>query len=218
MILRILKSSIAFIVIAVMGIFLLVMSIRDKIELSKPPANIEEMTEKDFYNGRFVEGDIYEIWGEYATLKESKSMFGIQYSTKTTSHYYLMPLETSYITGEPKFISLSVRDSNDMFTAEKMAGEFEDYANTNFEDISKFVTTMHVKGKITKLPKDGIKIFDDTLNELGFSSTTDAVHYVINVGNDGSGTSYALIIGIVVTLVGLGGTAISVIRGIRRGY
>lgn len=211
---RVIRSAITFIVIAILGVFLLVMSIKDKIELSKPPANIAEMTEDDFYSGRFVEGDIYEIWNEYATLQQSDSVFGIKYNTKTTAHYFAMPLETSFTTGIPKFVSIAVSNSSDLLTARKMVSESYDYYNNDVE----LVTTMHVKGKITKLKKDAAEIFDKYMISEDFTPSTVSVHYVINVGNDGSGSTASLLIGVGVTLVGLIGTLFSVIRGRRRGF
>lgn len=212
---RFIRAVVPFIVIAAFGIFMLVMSIKDKIELSKPPADIAEMSESDFYNGRFVEGDIYEIWEEYATLETSDSIFGIKYNTKTTAHYFLMPLETSYDTGIPKFVSIAVHNSSDLLTAQKMVREFDRYLESDDEDYYP-VTVMHIKGKITKLRKDAKGIFDNILSYMGFNPATDAVYYVINVGNDGKGTSAALVIGIVVTVVGLLGSFIVFVRG--RGF
>lgn len=212
---RVIRAVVPFVVIAAFGIFMLVMSIKDKIELSKPPADIAEMSESDFYNGRFVEGDIYEIWEEYAKLEKSDSLFGIKYNTKTTSHYFLMPLETSYDTGIPKFVSVAVHNDSDLLTAQKMVREFDRYLESDDEMFDP-VTVMHVKGKITKLRKDAVGIFDKFLSSMGFDPATDAVYYVINVGNDGGGTSTELVIGIIVTVVGLLGSFIVLIRG--RGF
>lgn len=211
---KIIKSAIAFIVISIMGVFLLVSAIKDKIELSKPPADIASMTEADYYNGRFVEGNIYELWNEYATLKQSDSTFGIKYNTRVTGHYFAMPLETSFETGIPKFASISISDSSDLITAQKMEKESLDYYNSDKE----LVTSMYVKGKITKLEKDAAKYFDQYMESEGFTPSAVSVHYVINVGNDGSGSTTALIISIAVTLVGVIGTLVAVIRGIHRGY
>lgn len=208
-----LRSSITFIVIAVLGILLLVMSIKDKIELAKPPANIAEMTEDDFYNGRFVEGNIYEIWYEFATMQESDTIFGISYNTKTTGHYFVMPLETSFETGSLKFVALSVRDSSDVATANKMVRETLNYYNNDVE----LETTMHVKGKITKLKGKGKDYFDEYIDFQGFIPSDASVYYIINVGNDGKGTTTALLIGIGITVVGVLGTLFSILRGRARG-
>ena len=209
---KLLRTSITFIVIAVLGILLLVMSIKDKIELAKPPANIAEMTEDDFYNGRFVEGYVYEIWRGYATLEESDSIFGVSYNKKTTGHYFAMPLETSFTTGIPKFVALSVRDSADVATAKKMEQESLNYYTNNIE----LETTMYIKGKVTKLKGDGKKYFYQYIEYEGFLPSTSSVYYVINVGTDGKGTTTAILIGIGIAAVGILGTVFSVIRG-RRG-
>lgn len=211
---KVIRSAITFIVIAILGIILLVMSIRDKIEFSKPPANIAEMTEDDFYNGRFVEGEIYKIWNDYATLQQSDSIFGIKYNSKTTAHYFAMPLETSFTTGIPKFVSIAVRDSSDLLTAQEMERESLNYYNNDVE----LVTTMHIKGKVTKLKKEAVEIFDKYMSDEGFTPSTVSVHYIINVGNDGSGITAALLIGIGVTLAGLIGTFVAIVRGCRRGF
>ena len=208
-----LRTSITFIVIAVLGILLLVMSIKDKIELAKPPADIAEMTEDDFYNGRFVEGDVYEIWTDFAILQESDTIFGISYNTKTTGHYFAMPLETSFYTGIPKFVVLSVRDSSDYVVAAKMEQESLDYYKNDIE----LETVMHIKGRVSNLKGEGAKRFDEYITNEGFVPSDVAVHYVINVGNDGSGANTALLIGIGITVVGVLGTLFSVIRGRARG-
>lgn len=206
---KLVKSSITFIVIAVLGIVLLVMAIKDKVELAKIPANIVTMTENDFYKGRFVEGTLYEMWDEFATLQESDTIFGISYNTKTTAHYFAMPLESTLDSDYPKFIAVSVRSSTDYATAKKMLNETVNYYKTGTEP----TTTMYIKGKITKLTGDGAKFLDEYVSDLGCT----AIHYVINVGNDGKGTTVALLIGIGVTLVGALGTVITIIRGRARG-
>ena len=210
---RLLKNSIVFIVIAVLGILLLVMSIKDKIELAKPPAVLTEMTEDDFYNGRFVEGDIYEIWERYATLQESDTIFGISYNTKTSAYYYAMPLETSFETGILKFVALSLRDSSDVITANRMVEESYAFYSDGIE----LKTMMHVKGKVTKLKGENKKHFDQYMEHEGFVPSTTSVYYVINVGNDGSGSTTELLIGIGITVVGVLGTLFTIIRERARG-
>ena len=202
---RTLKTTITFIVIAVLGVLLLVMSIKDKKELAKPPADIAAMTEDDFYNGRFVEGDVHEIWDSFTTMETSGS--------KTTGYYFAMPLETSFTTGIPKFVVLSVRDSSDYAAASRMAQESLDYY-TNYVELE---TVMHIRGKVTKLKGDGAEYFDRYIEKNGFVPEDTAVHYVINVGNDGEGANTALLIGIGITVVGVAGAVFSIIFARRRG-
>lgn len=211
---RLLKSSITFIVIAVLGILLLIMSIKDKVELAKPPAYINGMSENDLYNGCFVEGEIYELWDEFATMQESDTIFGISYNTKTTARYFAMPLPTSFITGIPKFVAVSVRDSRDIAIACRMAEESWDYYYGDGDDLE---TSMYIKGKITKLKGNGKTLFDRYLRREGYEPSEAALYYVINVGNDGKGTTAALLIGIGITAVGVLGTLFSLLRVRARG-
>lgn len=210
---RILRRALVFIVLAVLGVFMLVMSIKDKIALSKPPLDVATMTEADIKDGAYVEGDIYEVWTEYAELQSSDSVFGIKYNTKTDAHYFAIPLESAYTEDGPtKFLSIAVRNSSDYSTAQKMEKESLALYNEG-KDLQ---TKIHIKGKITKLRKDASEIFDEFLSFEGFN-TTNGIYYVINVGNDGSGTTATLLIAIAVFLVGALGTLIVVIRGIHRG-
>lgn len=210
----ILKRVVPFIIIAVFGLVLLVAAIRDKIELAKPLSNIEDMEKTDFYNGRFVQGELYELWGEYATLETSDSMFGIKYNTRTAAHYFLMPLETSYETSDLQFISVAIKDGVDFTTAQKMVKEFENY----LEKDTYLETTMTIKGKVTTLSGKGKDIFEETLRELGIPPETNGVYYVINVGNDGSGSTTALLIAIGVVAVGVIGGLVVFLRAKNRGY
>lgn len=212
---RVFRQAIGFILIAAVGIFMLVMTIRDKIELSKPPADIATIKESELRSGMFVEGDIYEVWNEFATLEESDSAFGIEYNKRTSAHYYAIPLESSFGTDVPKFLAIAVKTTSDINTAKKMAQESLDYYN---DENAELTTVMHVKGKVSKLKKKAAEYFDDYMTAEGFTPSTVSLHYVINVGNDGKGINVMLAISIGATLLGVLGTAIVFIRGGRRGW
>lgn len=201
---RVIKNAIVFIVIAVLGIIMLIAVIKDKVELSKPPAKLETMTEADFYAGRYVE------------LQQSETTFGIKHNTKTVGQYFAMPLETSFETGIPKFVSLSVSEQSDIRTAQKMEKESLDYYNDKIDDLS---TTMHIRGKVTKMSKEAREIFDTYMSNEGFTPSTVSVYYVINVNkNTSKGVTAELFIAIGISLVGIVGALITILRGTRRGF
>lgn len=208
---RVIKALLAYIVIFAMGIFLLVNAIRDKIELSKPPLDIATMTEEDLRIGRYVEGDVTELWDEYAKRNEQDTKFGIRYNKGVISHYFAMPLESSENSGEPKFVTLSVGDE-ELAAAQKMARESVD-GNDDAPD-----TKMHIFGRLRKLRTSAASAFDKYLGKHGFEPEDASVHYVISVGIDERGSTYALVIAITVTAVGLVGGIITLIRGKRRGF
>ncbi len=203
------RFLIIFVVVAVMGVVLLVGSIKDKAELAKPRGDLETMTEEDFYQGRFVEGTIYELWDNYADMEEYDSTFGIKHNTRVTAQYYALPIP---VLDEYKFVALAISDSSKQSIAQKMVKETDAY----YEDGTVPTTTMRVSGKVTKLSGEGLEYLQDYAEYMGFEAS-DVAAFVINDGNDGSNAGGALIIAIVLTVVGLGGTAFLIVRKILSG-
>lgn len=211
---RVIKALLAYIVISAMGIFLLVNAIRDKIELSKPPLDVATMTEDDLRSGRYVEGDVTELWDEYAKRNEQDSKFGIRYNMGVMSYYFAMPLKSSSYSGKPKFVTLSV-SSEELAAAQKMARESQNRNSLNGDSLD---TKMHIIGRLRKLRTSAASAFDKYISKCGFAPEDASVHYVISVGIDEDGSTYALVIAIVVTTIGLGGGVVALIRGKRRGF
>lgn len=203
-----------FAVFAVLGIIMLVGSIRDKIELSKPRGNLETMTASDFYNGRFVEGDIIEIWDNYAYTRETDTFLGITYSTKVTAQAYSMPLPSSFDSSSPKFVSLSIRDGELQRTADRIVAETNDYIINDV--VLDDWTSMHIEGKVTKLKGKGLELFRSYFKEIG-GDESNIVAYEIHVGNDGSNSTTGLIFSVILTVIGLGGTGFFIARKILSG-
>lgn len=208
------RFMIAFIVLTVLGVIMLVGSIRDKIELSKPRGDLETMTASDFYNGRFVEGEIYEIWDNYAYMRETDTFLGITYSTKVTAQSYSMPLPSTFDSTSPKFVSLSISDSEQQKIADRIVEETNDYLIDDV--VLDEWTSIHIVGKVTKLTGDKLKLFREYFQEIGGDESNIAA-YEIHVGNDGSNSTTGLIMSIVILLVGLGGTGVFVARKILTG-
>lgn len=211
---KLIRFLIVFIGLAIMGIVLLIGSIKDKVELAKPRGDLDTMKASDFYDGRFVEGEIYEIWGKYAYMEESDTIFGISYNTKITSQYYAMPLPATFNDYNMKFIALAIPDSAMQKTADKIVSETVNYYNRGVE-LPEW-TTLKVEGKVTKLTGKGLQLFQEYLDDIDGSSA-NMVAYTINAGNNGRNSTATLIISIILTIIGLGGTAFIVIRKVLSG-
>ncbi|MCM1166009.1 MAG: hypothetical protein NC299_09200 [Lachnospiraceae bacterium] len=207
------RFLIIFVMLAFLGIALLVATIKDKAELAKPRGDLETMKASDFYNGRFVEGEIYDIWDNYAYLEESDTIFGISYNTKTTAQYYAMPLPSSYDEEELKFVALSIRDAATQKTANRVVEETADYLDG--KELPEW-TTLNVTGKVTKLSGEGLGLFRSYISKMG-GGEENIVAYVINVGNDGGGSTGVMILAIVLTVIGLGGSVFLIIRRVLAG-
>ncbi len=203
------RLLIVFIVVAVMGIVLLIASIRDKAELAKPRGDLETMTENDFYNGRFVEETVYELWDNFADMEEYDSTFGIKHNTRVTAQYYALPIP---VLDEYKFVALALSDSSQQSIAKKMVKETDAF----FEDGTIPTTAIQIKGKVTKLSGDGLEYLQEYAVDMGLEAS-DVVAFTINDGNTGSGSGAMLAIAIVLTIIGLGGTAFVIVRKIISG-
>lgn len=212
---RFVRLLVVFVVVAFLGIALLIGSIKDKAELAKPRGDLETMTEDDFYQGRFVEGTIYELWDNYAEMEEYDTTFGIKHNSRITAQYYAMPVISSYEgNGTAKFVALAISDSGEQKIADKMSQETDNYYEYDIEPDE--WTTLEIKGKVTRLSGEGLEIFRQYFEEVG-GSAENALPYVINSGNDGSGSGGALIIAIVLTVIGAGGTVFMIVRRVIRG-
>lgn len=206
---RFVRVLIMFVVVAVLGIVLLIGTIKDKAELAKPRGDLETMTEADFYNGRFVKGTIYELWHNYADMEEYDTTFGIKHNTRVTAQYYALPIP---VLEDYKFVALAISNSSQQTIAKKLVNETDAF----YEDGTIPSASLNVEGKVTKLSGDGLKYLQEYAEYMGFSAD-DVAPFVINDGNDGSNSGGALIIAIVLTVIGLGGTAFMIVRRVIRG-
>lgn len=206
---RFVRLLVMFVVIAFLGIALLVGTLKDKAELSKPRGDLETMTEDDFYQGRFVEGTIYELWDNFADMEEYDSTFGIKHNTRVTAQYYALPIP---VLDEYKFVALAISDSSKQTIAKKMVKETDAF----YEDGTMPTTELHVRGKVTKLSGDGLDYLREYAEYMGFDAG-DVAAFTINDGNDGSSSGGALIIAIVLSVIGLGGTVFMIVRRVIRG-
>lgn len=105
---RTIRITIIVLALLVCGIIFLVMGIKQKIEYNQPRARLETVTVDELHEGMFVEGEIYELWSEYAYTEESKSTLGIEHDKKTTDRYFALPMEYSFYPGmyAPMFIAV----------------------------------------------------------------------------------------------------------------
>lgn len=210
---KFIRLMVMFVIFGVLGVIFLSSGIKDKVELSKPKGDVETMTADDFYKGRFVGGTIYEIWDEVAYMTETNDSG----STRTTRHYFAMPMESSY-EGETiddlRFMVLCLKDASNVSVARKMAKEMGNYL---MNDDSYPETTFNVSGQLGTMSGELKKYFDEYLTDLGFDPAVNGMNCVIYAGQNGGGSTAMLIIGIVLVIVGFGGGALTIIRRVVRG-
>ena len=209
------RLFIMFAAFAVLGIIMTVSSVKDLVELRKPRGELETMSAKDFYSGRFVEGNVYELWDNYAYMEESDTFMGISYNSKVTAQYFALPLESTFYEEEPIFVAVAFTDSSDIVTAGKMSKETDDWYLYGKEPA--VWTEMYISGKVTKLKGEGLKMFQNYINAIGYSTSRNMCGYVINAGNTGKNAYGGVIAAVAFTIIGIGGLAFMIIRRVISG-
>ncbi|MGN0669948.1 MAG: hypothetical protein ACI4JZ_05305, partial [Oscillospiraceae bacterium] len=109
---RTIRIAIIVLALLVGGTIFLVTSIKQKAEYNAPRARLETVTAGELREGMFVEGEIYELWSEFAYTEEYESTLGIKHNEKTTDRYFALPMEYSFYEGSPMFIAVCTRDSS----------------------------------------------------------------------------------------------------------
>ena len=216
---KFIRLAILVLFLAIGGIIFLVMGIRQKIEFNQPRADIETVTANELKEGMFVEGEIYELWNEFAYTEQYESTLGIKHNERTTDRFFTLPMEYSFYMDNLKFIAICSRDKSELSKMEKMEKEALEYYNNDKE----LVTTMHFVGKVQKLDKEYLEFFKENvalLMGVGINETDQYIApYVIRSWPEDN-SSAGIIIGAVMAALGLGGTAFFIIKFVksRNGY
>lgn len=136
-------------VLLIMGIDMMFDSIRDSSAMSKGITDFNEMTESDFEVGRFVQGDVVELLGQFAYEYEESRYSS---SEKVTKRYYLMPLYATYDYDNPKYVAVCISNTQMAKAADKIVEETWDYYDYGTEP-DKW-TELYITGKVSKIDKD----------------------------------------------------------------
>lgn len=212
---------IAIIVLALLvgGIIFLVISIKQKAEFNAPRKNLETVTADELHEGMFVEGDIYELWSEFAYTEEYESTLGIKHNEKTTDRFFALPMEYSFYAGSPMFIAVCTRDTSEISKMRIMADEADNYYKNDIE----LKTSMHFVGKVQALNGEYLDFFKEYIAwDLGVSEAESEQYYkpyVIRSWKEDNSTT-GIVIGGIMAALGLAGTAILVVSIVKakRGY
>lgn len=155
------------------------------IKLIKGPVDLDSLS-KDELKGAYVEAEIDLIFGNFATLSETKSG-----TTKITNEYYIIPV------GDYAMIGLDVNAS---YFAE--AGRI-----MNSESLT--TKPMHIKGTIKNMDKKLTGYYDDwfgaALADLDYEEATvikeSALKYVLVADKVGLFNELVIYIGLVICLI-----------------
>ncbi len=173
----------------VIGIVSLIGGIKDKAGLGKA-VDLSELAAEDIKDGMIVEGNIVEMWDNFAYEKNDSS----------TREYYAMPLETSFELDYPVFVAIRAVTAEDKAAASKMSKETDDFYIRDVEPTE--WTEMQITGKVKRLGGDILDYFEEYVEEMGYNPSVSMKPYYIDrysVGRE----NMKLIFGIVSAFVGL---------------
>ena len=171
-----LRLFICGVVLLIAGIACASASLAEKREIAKGMKDFNEMYESDFYKGQYVQGELLELWDEFAYMEEYTETMGIKGKSRVSAHYYVMPLQTSYETGSPVFAAVCLRNLSQISQAEQMINEMNDYWD---EESDGLYTSIPITGKVS--------VLDDELKQYFYewlmygdeeSSTSEYEQYV----------------------------------------
>lgn len=186
---RLLTTGIAFLVI---GIVLTVMTVGDMIDNAKTPADFYSLSEQDIKAGMMVECDLEYNYGSYVEVTKEKDS-----GAKSIVGYYYM-----IDAGQESYMALYTPIKDLIKQLDAQADTLWDYWDGKSDAMP---TPVHIKGKIEKMDKEDIGLFEDQLETFGFTSDEIdqyGLNYYIKV-TDTSTHPILLVVGIVVTVLGL---------------
>lgn len=144
-----LRLFICGVVLLIAGIACASASLAEKREMAKGMMDFNEMQASDFYKGQYVQGELLELWDEFAYMEEYTETMGIKGKSRVSAHYYVMPLQTSYETGSPVFAAVCLRNLSQISQAEQMINEMNDYWDNDGEGY--LYTSIPITGKVSVL-------------------------------------------------------------------
>lgn len=205
-----LKTAIIFIALFCMGVTSLITASEQQSQISKGLDDFNYLSDSQFQKGKFVEGYVYEVYGEFAYMESYDETLGIKHNSRVTSHYFLIPLSGSFDTQSPKFIALEIRTDEGLKNAELLMEQTWDYHETGNEpDVW---NDFPIQGKVSELDGEIEEYLYDWLTNDGADGTradfTDMIcPYVISEYAPGA-VGRGMTLGAVLTIVGLAGIGI----------
>ncbi|MBQ8903036.1 MAG: hypothetical protein IJY73_01890 [Oscillospiraceae bacterium] len=143
------RLMILFAALFLVGLILTVTGVIDNNAAENADMDFNYMAEREFDEGMFVKGRVYEIYGEFAVEETYKKTFGITTSTRVSSHYYVVPMVGTFESDNPMYIALEISHIGMVEEAEKLMDQTWNYYDYGIEPT--VWNEFDIKGKVSKL-------------------------------------------------------------------
>ena len=206
--------AVAFIVI---GIFLIIYWSKDFMNSFKEPAYLYEQKTADIKEGAYLQEDIYAALDYFMYEETSRTKYGIELSSSTTSYYYIVPVLTE--DAGDLYMAVEV-DAADEATMTTVCDNTYSYLMGELSDEEFMNTTFHVTGNIRNMEQEELDFMVEWFQQTQYFGTTDTaeimnyIHPVMLEKYNGTSARAMVIVGIV--FIAIGSVILVVFNNIRR--
>lgn len=190
------------------GAAIMFVSINESKNMKKDPIDLYDSSVDwdDIEVGDHIEMDVPIVIGYYARLENEKT-------GEDSQRFYCMPLyneETGEVTN---FIGIHLNDKNDYAQYDGITDEIDAWLESPDLELPS-VETVHISGVVKKMTEEQYDFHEDFLvNDWGFDE--DLVNdskYQLYIDPAEKNNTLLTVIGAVALLIGIGGTAISIVK------
>lgn len=202
------------IIFMALGVFFLVMGVREASFQKKAPVDLYEA--QNMEPGMHVVGDVALVWDTLYSETTTNKTYGITTSSHESGRGYVIPIiseddDTVYI---DKFVCMKVVRASDYPKLERIMDETNDWWYDETGKVGFGNTTYHIDARVVKMDKDELEIFQEYLGDyLGMTSSEVNEYmlpYVLKETTDG--TSYYTAGGVLFVLGAVILTIILIVR------
>lgn len=212
-----LNAVIIFAVMLFAGAGGMITSSKQQQQINKGLDDFNFLSDSEFYKGKFVEGDVFEVYGEFAYEESYNETLGIKSNSHVTSHYYLIPLTGSFDSDMPKFITLEIKTAAGVKNAELLMEQTWNYQDTGEEpDVW---NEFPIQGKVSRLDGEIEEYLYDWLTNDGVDGTRadyeDMICPYVITEHSAEAVGRSMNFSITITIIGLAGIGIMIFLYIR---
>lgn len=194
--------AVAFIVI---GIFLIIYWSKDFVNSFKEPAYLYEQKTEDIKDGTYLQEDIYAALDYFMYEETSRTKYGVELSSSTTSYYYIVPVLTE--DAGDLYMAVEV-DAADEAAMTSVCDNTYNYLMGELTDEEFMNTTHHVTGSIRNMEQEELDFMIEWFQQTEYFGTTDAdeimnyIHPVMLEKYSGTSARAMVIVGAVFIVIG----------------
>lgn len=192
----------AFIII---GIFLIIYWSKDFMNSFKEPGYLYDQKTQDIKDGAYLQEDIYAALDYFMYEETSRTKYGIELSSSTTSYYYIVPVLTE--DADDLYMAVEVNAADEAAMAAVCDNTYN-YLMGELSDEELMNITYHVTGNIRNMEQEELDFMVEWFQQTEYLGTTDTteimnyIHPVMLEKYNGSSARAMIIVGVVFILIG----------------